>query len=286
MSEIIEIIQIVNAGKNEEENEEDEWESAIQNFKIPSAEASPVTVPLETKPAEAVVKPKKSFANPFQKYPYFLAGIEGTILKELFPTSEHPLGSLKQYLSTQEGLVDYALKIRNNYIMPLFYVLKSTTYYNPITKTRVPIKKGERIDPNLSYVNNEDQVKVYKLFGFQGHVGPKKTDEDVKRAELLEKLKNVLYNTHSLVLLVKLMLQRICVEVDDADIQKACDTIRQRSDYEQKSFRLPVKWYHNAQWKKLRYVYGDSAMDKIGGGDGAIPYEVAQCIFNSAAYHV
>jgi hypothetical protein len=208
-----------------------------------------------------------------------MAGVEGTVHKELFPKSQHPFADLKELLTTPEGIEQYIHTVRNSYIKPLFYVLKSTRFFNPMTKMRVPIKKGERVDPNLAYVSIEDQKKVYKLFGFQGHVGSKKVDEDAKRDELLEKLKGILYYTPTLVTFIHLLLQRGYIFIPEHEIRRMCEQLKQREDYDFKSFCLPAKWYHDASWMKLRYVYGGSTLDKIGGGDGGISNDMAKCVF-------
>uniref|UniRef100_A0A6C0JJW0 Uncharacterized protein n=1 Tax=viral metagenome TaxID=1070528 RepID=A0A6C0JJW0_9ZZZZ len=271
--------------------DEDEWETAVLNFKLPITEVSPVTtasvspIPSDTE-ADEPIKQKKNIKNPYAKYPYFIASVKGTVAKALFPKAEHPLGSLKDSLKTPYGLTNFMSEVRNNYIKPLFYVLKSTAYFNPITKTRVPPKKSERVDPNLAFVALGDQVKVYKLFGFQGHVGSKKTDEDSKRAELLDYLKYILYDTNTFINFIQILLQHLFVEVDETDISRTCDIIRQQSEYEQKSYGLPEKWFHDAKWKKLTYVYGGSTIDNIGGGDGGFSLEMMQCMKKTAAFQV
>lgn len=271
---------------------EDEWETAVLNFKLPITEVSPATtasvspIPSDNTEADEPIKQKKSIKNPYARYPYFMASVRNTVAKSLFPKAEHPLGNLKDILKKSSGLINFMAEVRNNYIKPLFYVLKSTAYFNPITKTRVPPKKSERVDPNLAHVALGDQIKVYKLFGFQGHVGIKKTDEDNMRTELLDYLKYILYDTNTYINFIQILLQQLIVEVDEDDIRRTYETIRQRSDYEQKSYGLPEKWFHGATWKKLRYIYGDSAMDKLGGGYGGIPDEVVKCIINSTAYNV
>jgi hypothetical protein len=264
---------------------------SLYRFKVPIAEVSPATtasvspIPSDTE-ADEPIKQKKGIRNPYAKYPYFIASVKNTVAKSLFPKAEHPLGNLKESLKTPYGLTNFISEVRNQYIKPLFYVLKSTAYFNPITKTRVPIKKGERIDPNLAFVALGDQVKVYKLFGFQGHVGSKKTDEDSKRAELLDYLKYILYDTNTFINFIQILLQHLFVEVEETDIRRTCETIRLRSDYEQKSYGLPEKWFHDAKWKKLTYVYGGSTIDNIGGGDGGFSLEMMQCIKKTAAFQV
>lgn len=249
-----------------------------------------VPVPTPPVPPSVVASVKASATetripvkNIYANYPYFLAGVEGTVQKDLFPRAEFPLGSLKQSLTTPEGLNNYVQCVRN-YIKPLFYVLKSTKFYNPVTKTRVSPKKTDRVDPNFQYVSLSDQLKVYKLFGFQGHIGSKKDDEDAKRDELLEKLKNALYNTNSLIVFIELLLIRLFVTVSQSEIRMACEKIKERSDYDQKTYHLSANWYHDASWQKLRYVYGASMLDNLGGGDGGIPRELVASIAKASTF--
>jgi len=276
-----------------DDNEELEWETSVAafSFSTPIAPPAPPAPPAAATaaPLAATAPPVKSEAkiqikNTYTNYPYFLAGVEGSVQRDLFPRTELPLSQLKQSLTTQQGVFNFVQSVRN-YIKPLFYVLKSTKYYNPITKTRIPPKtKSEPIDPNFQYISLEDQLKVYRLFGFQGHVGDKKNDEDNKRDELLEKLKNILYNTNTLIVFIELLLIRICVTVEQSDIRLAYEQLRKMSDYEQKSYRLSANWFHDASWKKLRYVYGANRCDNITGGDGGISREMESCILKAATY--
>jgi hypothetical protein len=260
-----------------------EWDVAIQQLLQPvKIEIKPETPTIST----PFVEPQpKHYNNPYTIYPYFMAGVEGTVLKELFPMAEFPIASLKHSLGDSDGLINYVASVRL-YINSLFYILKSTKYYNPSTKTRVPPKtKNERIDPNFAYVSLEDQLRVYRLFGFQGHIGQKKADEDNKRDELLGKLKSLLYDKQTLTIFVILLLKRINITtISETEIRSVYDYLRSRPDYENKSFRLSSKWFHDASWQKLRYVYGGSSLDRIGGGDGAITGEMAACIYKQTTF--
>jgi hypothetical protein len=243
------------------EDEDENWDIAIKSLSqsIDSSLSPPssVSVPLP------IQSKKREYKNYYSIYPYFLAGLEGTVLKEMFPSSEFPLGNLKEAIKIPNGLLQYIITVRS-YVKSVFYVLKSTKHYNPVTKSHVPPKKTDRIDPMLmSSVKSEDQLKVYHLFGFQGHIGSKKGDEDIKRDELLGKLKNIMYDTTTLTILVVLLMQRLFIDIDESDIRNACIELKRRSDYENKSYNLPSRWYHDATWKKLRYVYGESFFDNL-----------------------
>lgn len=270
--------------------EEDDWESCeIPVLALPTPTSTPIAVPTPAVevPTAAPVVPVETripVKNTYGMYPYFLAGVEGTVQKELFPRADFPLGNLKNALTTQTGINNYVDVVRNH-IKSMFYVLKSTKYYNPVTKSRIPPKKKEYVDPNFQHVALNDQLKIYKLFGFQGHIGSKKDDEDAKREELLEKLKFILYDTNTLIIFVELLLQRIYVTVNQTDIRKACDSVKTRSNYDNKSYGLSQYWYHNASWQKLRYVYGGGSLDMIGGsGDGAIPIEMQSSILKTTTF--
>ena len=271
---------------NWDDNEDLEWESSVASFSVPAlAPPAPIEKPTISIPVipSLSTETKLKVKNIYTNYPYFLAGVEGTVQKDLFPRSEFPLKNIKQSLTTPAGLNNYAHSVRN-YINSLFYVLKSTKYYNPVTKMRVPPKKTDRIDPNFQYVSLNDQLKVYRLFGFQGHLGSKKDDEDIKRDELLEKLKNILYNTNTLIVFIELLLIRLFVTVSQDDIRMACEGIKARSDYDQKSYHLSANWFHDASWQKLRYVYGANILDNLGEGDGAIPRELVSSILKASTF--
>lgn len=266
--------------------EEDDWESCeIPVLNLPTPTPAPVPTPTTEVPTVPAVpvETRIPVKNIYGMYPYFLASVEGTVQKELFPRAEFPLGNLKQSLTTQTGLNNYVDVVRSH-IKSMFYVLKSTKFYNPVTKSRIPPKKKEYVDPNFQHVALNDQLKLYKLFGFQGHIGSKKDDEDAKREELLEKLKFILYDTNTLIVFVELLLQRIYVTVNQSDIRRACDLVKTRSDYDKKSYGLSQYWYHNASWQKLRYVYGGGSLDMISGGDGAIPLEMQSSILKTATF--
>ena len=268
----------------------DNWEdNDTMDFVLPALQSKqPSQVSTAIEPVIQAPVKKPSFKNCYEMYPYFLAGIEGTVKNELFPRTECYVRDVKKFTETPSGLLLYARHVRN-YIKSMFYVLKSTRYFNPISKVRVPPKKkGEYIDPNLQYVNLEDQLKVYRLFGFQGHIGPKRDDEDAKRDELLDKLKDILYNKNVLTYLIQLLFYRVDRNefVSGDRILSACEQLPTTNDYNYKSYSLSDQWYHGTNWKKLRYVYGGSHLDKIGGGDGAITYEMEMSMHKSSAYCV
>jgi len=259
------------------ESWEDDWESTVETF---VESLKPPTQPVnevKTLPMVTAAAPTKTFSqrkNPYAKYPYFMAGLQGTLLKQLYPRSALPIGDLKRDLASGKlSLQDVVMAVRNDYIMPLYNVTKSTKYFNPVSKMRVPItNKKERFDPKLlTHVSLEDQLKVYRLFGFQGHQGNKKSDEDSNRDELLAHLRDILYNSDELAYLMAILLNcRMYVDVDDADLKRVCSDLRKHERYNEKSFTLPAKWFHDATWKKLRYVHGESKFDNLGGGDGQL----------------
>ena len=271
---------------NWEDNEN--WDFVLPALQPTLSPQVPTTI---SEPIPVISEPIKQstfIKNCYEMYPYFLAGIEGTIKNELFPRAQFPIRDLKKFIETQTGLLHYVRQARN-YIKSMFYVLKSTKYFNPVSKTRVPPKKkGEYIDPNFQFVNISDQLKVYKLFGFQGHIGPKRADDDAKRDELLDKLKEILYNKNVLTHLVQLLLYRMDhSHLDSKDrILNTCEQLTTTNDYNYKSYSLSDQWYHGANWKKLRYVYGEGHLDQIGGGDGAITREMEISIYKACSYRV
>ena len=273
----------------------DSWEDNDNwDFVLPalqSKQPSDAPTPVVSEPTHVIQNPvKKStyIKNCYEMYPYFLAGIEGTIRNELFQRTEYPIRDLKKLVETSIGLLHYVRNVRN-YINSMFYVLKSTKYFNPVSKTRVPPKKkGEYVDSNFQFINIQDQLKVYRLFGFQGHIGSKRDDEDVKRDELLDKLKEILYNKNVLTYLVQLLFNRIDKNefVSRDRILNSVEQLTTTNDYNYKSYSISEQWYHGTNWQKLRYVYGGSHLDKIGGGDGAITYEMEISIRKTSAYCV
>jgi hypothetical protein len=168
---------------------------------------------------------------------------------------------------------------------PLFYVLKSTKYFNPISKMRVPVNKKERVDPTMyTHVSLEDQQKVYRMFGFQGHVGPKKSNEDGYRDELLCKIKAILYEPATLTTLILHLMQRSCIEVDVVEVRRICEGLRLRSDYDVRAYGLPEKWFHDATWIKLRYVCGEGQWANFGGGDGQLDRTITDMAATESKY--
>jgi len=255
----------------------DDWESFDMDsavFSVAKQPSEKVIVASAPVAPDVVTSKKVSEAlrNAYVKYPYFIASIQGTVLRTMFPKADKPGGELKKMLESGSvsGLTEFVVTLRNGVIMPMFYVLKSTKFFNPISKIRSnPKKSKERFDPMLlNSVSLEDQVKMYRLFGFQGHVGPKKDDEDVKRDELLFKLKNILYDADVLCHLVQMLFGRLEISIDTDVIKRVCVSLRGRSDYETKAYGLPSRWYHDSTWAKLRYVYGEGSWANFGGGEG------------------
>ena len=68
------------------------------------------------------------------------------------------------------------------------------------------------------------------------------------------------------------------------EIRSACDKLHNLPDYDYKSYRLSSNWYHDPLWKKLRYVYGESVLDSVGGGDGGITHDMALCVTKASSY--
>ena len=145
---------------------------SLYRFKVPIAEVSPATtasvspIPSDTE-ADEPIKQKKGIRNPYAKYPYFIASVKNTVAKSLFPKAEHPLGNLKESLKTPYGLTNFIAEVRNQYIKPLFYVLKSTAYFNPITKTRVPIKRVSVLTLILHLLHWETKSRYTSSSGFR-----------------------------------------------------------------------------------------------------------------------
>ena len=281
---------IINANVSDNWDDEVELELSIIADPPPSppplstsSSSSPVTV---AELIQADVKMVQKYRGMYDKYPYFMAGAEGTVMKGMFPRAEFPLAEFKKALESN-GLLTYVNTLRN-YIKSLFYVIKSTKYFNPVAKTRVaPKSKHERIDITLvQNVTIEDQIKAFKLFGFQGHVGgAKKDDEDSKREELLETLKSILYNTQTLSIFVHLMLERMSISFSYHDIQGACQQLKTwATDYDCKSYNLPSSWYHDSKWAKLRYVYGASRFDNMTVTDGQLNSDIMCSMLKAQSY--
>ena len=283
---------IINANVSDNWDDEVELELSIITVPPPSSPPPPLSTSSSSSPvtvAELIqidVKMVQKYRGVYDKYPYFMAGAEGTVMRSMFPRAEFPLAELKKTLESN-GLLTYANTLRN-YIKSLFYVIKSTKYFNPVAKTRVaPKSKNERIDITLvQNVTIEDQIKAFKLFGFQGHVGgAKKDDEDSKREELLDTLKNILYNTQTLSIFVHLMLERICISFSYHDIQGACQQLKNwAADYDAKSYNLPSSWYHDSKWAKLRYVYGASRFDNMTMTDGQLNTDIMCSMLKAQSY--
>ena len=76
----------------------DEWDDddATRTLKIdndPSKDSSSV------QPISVTILPKKKeYKNHYSIYPYFMAGLEGTVFREMFPFSKYPLADLKETL--------------------------------------------------------------------------------------------------------------------------------------------------------------------------------------------
>ena len=211
-----------------------------------------------------IEQPQYVVRNRYGNYPYFVLSLKTTVLRTMYPKSLFPLGDLQRDLASlrDKTLLEYVLCIRNVYLSSIYNVLKSTYFYNPITRTRVPRKKNERADTGFSWVSLEDQRRVYQLFGFSGS---NITVDDVFRLEILDMLKNLLYQQNILVDLVMYLFDSQNIPLDLGDVQRICQTLPQRADYAYKSYKLPEKWFYNSSWKKLSNA---SCLHIIGGGEG------------------
>ena len=250
----------------------DSWEDevvevsvAVPETKVPSRSSSKV-VPVVVESGESLV-----MRNPYEQYVYMVPSLKITVLKTMYPQSSHPLGELQRDLKSDgtlgRTLLEYVLCVRNAYLLPVYSVLKSTHFYNPVTRTRVPRKKNQPMDPGFSRVSVEDQRKVYQLFGFSGS---QSLMDDNLRVELLEVLKNLLYQPLVLAKLVVYLLQSQEVDIDMSAVSLVCKTLPDRADFGYKSYKLHEKWFHHPSWKKV--VAGCSVLissEIIGGRGGA-----------------
>jgi hypothetical protein len=256
---------------------EDDWESSVDSFVNslkPPSPPSPQVRKEEVVPQAPAIQSTKitTFGKDYyEKYPYFKAGLHGTLLRQLYPDATKPLGELKRDLASGKiTLSDIVMAVRNDYIMPLYNVAKSTKYFNPVARKFVPQDdKRERVDPKLrTHVSLDDQLRFYRLFGFQGHQERKlKGDEDAIRTELLGHLRDILYKPEYLEALIRILLcGRMYIEVDSEALKKACVDIQLHESFDKKSYTLPTKWFHDPTWKKLRYVYGKGIFANLGCG--------------------
>jgi len=229
---------------------------------VQQRDSSGVVVPVVVESGEPLV-----VRNPYEKYVYLVPSMKTTVLKAMYPQASHPLGELQRDLKSDRTLnrtlLDYILCVRNAYLSPVYSVLKSTHFYNPITRTRVPRKKNEPIDPGFSWVSLEDQRKVYQLFGFSGN---KPALDDNLRGELLEAIKNLLYQPPVLAKLVMYLLYAQDIDIDMSAVLSVCKTLPDRSDFAYKSYKLPEKWFYNPSWKKVAVGYNVLVMQEGGRG--------------------
>jgi len=238
----------------------DSWEDDIPEVVFANVEVLPKEEPkvgMKTEEPHYVVR------NRYGNYPYFVPSLKTTVVKTMYPNSLCPLGDLQCDFasSLEKTLLEYVLCIRNVYLSSTYNVLKSTHFYNPISRTRVPRKKNERADPGFSWVSLKDQRCVYQLFGFSGS----NSMDDGFRLEILEVLKKLLYEQNLLVDLVMYLLDSQNIDLGVGDVERICQTLPQRADYAYKSYTLPAKWFYNSSWKKLSNV---SHFDSICGGEG------------------
>jgi hypothetical protein len=185
----------------------------------------------------------------------------------------------KQNLKTnvKSQLFDYVLCVRNGYIMPLYYVMRSTRFFNPISKTRIHRKKNEYIDPDFKWVSLEDQRKVYQLFGFGGTTHSQMFDDSL-RNELQDILKDILFQPTSTALknLVLHLLRRMDIDITQhiETVERICLGLSQRPEFSHKSYKLPEKWYYNTTWKKVQQ-YNEPIIIGGEGGRGAVEQLIA-----------
>lgn len=251
--------------------EEETLTKKVAPKKVEEPEPEPVKAPRRNESAKL-----------YNMYPYFLASVSNSTLNYL----DTNIADLKNNFGTSITNEDIVYAIRTGYIVPLFYVLKSTKYYNPISKTRVPVAKNERVNRELYGVSESDQKKVYQLFGFSGKL-PKKTTEDNQRDELLTKLKNIMYNENTLCDFVELIFKMWNIEFDEREIRSAIENIKSRKDYSYAQYILPRSWYYNSAWTPLKYVYGQSAFDNMGRDaedGGQITREIAASLTKQSKY--
>ena len=98
-----------------------------------------------------------------ERYENLVKSMKMTVLKRMYPRCEHPLGELKKEIS--RNLYNLILCIRNEYVLPTYYILRSTRFFNPIARKIIKRSKKEYIDPNNKWIKIEDQEKIYELLG-------------------------------------------------------------------------------------------------------------------------
>lgn len=228
-----------------------DWNLDSWDVEIPETETESTTHTEPTAPAPTETTPE-IVRNPCDKYPLLLASMETTVLKTMYPNSAQPLQTLKTNIHNQ--LVEYILCVRNVYVMPLYYVLRSTRFFNPISKTRIHRKKNEYIDPDFKWVSLEDQRKVYQLIGLTGTNHSQIFDDNL-RNELQEVLKEILFQPTGIAIkqLIVSLMYRMHINVDASllqEIEQICQGLSKRPEFSHKSYKLPEKWYYNISWKK------------------------------------
>ena len=190
------------------------------------------------------------------RYAHFVPSLKTTVLKTMFPKSQQPLSDFKKNMSLEQ----YILSVRNEYVLPVYYVLRSTRFFNPIAKKIVNRSKKEYMDPNNKWVTLEDQRKVYQLFGFSG---TSQHSDDILREEIQEFLKNILFQpTHLCALIVHMIQNVMQMEVNETEILEKCQELQKKPEFSYKSYKLPEKWFYDSTWKKIK----EEIM--IGGGEG------------------
>lgn len=181
------------------------------------------------------------------RYEYLAPSIMTTVLKTLFPKSTHPVRDLNETMSMAR-LEEYIRTVRNGYLLPTYYVLRSTRFFNPIAKKILLRSKKEYVDPNYHWVSLEDQRRVYNLFGLSGN----QSYDDILREEIQEYLKTLLFKSNHLCALISHLMKCMEIKVDVCDIQEMCQQLEKMPEYTHKSYKLPEKWFHDSKWKPLK----------------------------------
>lgn len=235
-----------------------QWNLEHWDDEVPETSTnSPITVEEVNVPEEKTVivsvsVPSVTYKN---RYEYLIPSIKTTVLKTMFPGSAHPVRDLKETMS-KGRLEEYILCVRNEYLLPVYYVLRSTRFFQPIAKKMVTRSKKEYVDPNFKWVSLEDQRKVYKLFGFSG---TSQSNDDMLRDEIQEHLKAVLFEPTQLRAIISYLMRCMEITVDEGDIQEIC----QKLEKGHKAYKLPEKWFHDSTWKPVKY--GPIIMGDCGG---------------------
>jgi len=242
---------------------EEEWELAVDSFKIPFDSKKESVESVESIFLEKIL-PKKENKNEFKitprqseiykNYNNFIYGLIGTMAKTFFSVVEIKEGKkliIEKLASSEIPLKTFVIWIRNDYLVPLFNVARSTIHYNPIQ--RKWIVRKTTIDPNLTQVKRDDQLKFYKLFNFRGLLNGQSIIEDSNREKIINFLKDIIYgDLQNLVYFVKTVFHRICIEItlNQDELISICNDIRFGENYNIKNYSLPIKWHHHQKVDK------------------------------------